>query len=151
MRRFRAILVLLVVIGAAAALEWRSRPSPGAPERVDEMFTICGVGSSFACVNDGDSFRLGQRKIRIRGIDAPESGEKARCDAERRQAELARETLLSWLNRGPFLMTVKAGDARDQYGRDLRILTRGEDEVEAFLVERGMAHRYRGKKLSWCD
>lgn len=151
MRRVRAVLVLLVMIGAATALTWWNRPVPGAPERIDEMFAICGAGSSFACVSDGDSFRLGQRKIRIRGIDAPESGEKARCDAERRKAVEAREALLSWLNRGAFTMTVKPGDARDQYGRDLRIVTRRGDAVESFMVGRGMAHDYRGKKLSWCE
>lgn len=153
MARFRAILVLLAMIGVAVALNlwnWPAQRQPGAVERVDELFTICGNGSSLACVSDGDSFRLGQRRIRIRGIDAPESGEKARCDSERRKADQARDVLLTWLNRGAFTMTVKAGDARDQYGRDLRILTRGADALETYMVGRGMAHAYRGKKLSWC-
>lgn len=150
MRRVRNILVLLIMFGLAVGLGWRNRTVPGAPERVDEVFTLCGSGSSFACVSDGDSFRLGQRRIRIRGIDAPESGEKASCAAERGKAEAARNALLSWLNGGAFTMTVKPGDSRDQYGRELRILARDDDLVEAYMVGRGMAHAYRGRKLSWC-
>src|SRR5688500_18037969 len=36
-----------------------------APERVDERFTRCGRGRAHACVIDGDTFKLGDRKIRI--------------------------------------------------------------------------------------
>ncbi|MEP7315797.1 MAG: thermonuclease family protein [Sphingomicrobium sp.] len=143
-------MFLLVLIGLVAALNWWNRPVPGLAEGVDELFAICGFASSFACVSDGDSFRLGQRGIRVRGINAPESGEKARCDAERQKSDQARDALLAWLNRGAFTMTVKPGDARDQNGRDLRILTRGTDALETHMVGRGMAHVYRGKKLSWC-
>ena len=79
MRRLRSVLLLLVLLAVAGALQWwrTPAPAPGAPERVDQFFTRCGQGSSFACVSDGDSFRLGKRKIRIRGIDAPETGDTA--------------------------------------------------------------------------
>ena len=151
MRRLRSVLLLLVLLAVAGALQWWRTPAPGAPERVDQFFTRCGQGSSFACVSDGDSFRLGKRKIRIRGIDAPESGEKARCEAERVKAEQAAEALLAWLNRGAFMMTAKSGDARDQYGRDLRIVTRDGRTVDEVLIGKGLAHRYVNHKTSWCD
>ena len=41
-----------------------------APERIDEHFTRCGRGRGHACVIDGDTIKLGQRKIRIIGIHA---------------------------------------------------------------------------------
>src|SRR5215207_7765118 len=43
------------------------------PERVSESFTRCGPGRGHACVVDGDTFKLGTRKVRIIGIDAPET------------------------------------------------------------------------------
>lgn len=150
MRRLRGLLLLLALLAVAAGLRWWQTPAPGAPERVDEYFVRCGEGSSFACVSDGDSFRLGQRKIRIRGIDAPETGEKARCPEERAKAEAARDALLAWLNRGPFEMRAKPGDARDQYGRDLRIVTRDGAAVDDALIAKGLAHKYVNRKLSWC-
>ena len=35
-------------------------------------------------VIDGDTFALGRERIRILGIDAPETANRARCEAERR-------------------------------------------------------------------
>lgn len=150
MRRVRSLLLLLFLLAIGAALQWWRTPAPGAPERVDEFFSLCGEGGSFACVGDGDSFRLGQRKIRVRGIDAPEMGDKAGCEAERVKAEAARIALRDWLNRGPFEMRTKAGDARDQYGRDLRILVRGGRTVDEEMIAKGLAHKYVNRKTSWC-
>ena len=42
------------------------------PERISERFTRCGPGRGHACVVDGDTIKLGERKVRIIGIDAPE-------------------------------------------------------------------------------
>jgi endonuclease YncB( thermonuclease family) len=44
-------------------------------------------------VVDGDTIRLGRERIRILGIDTPETQNRARCDAERRLAALATMTL----------------------------------------------------------
>ena len=45
----------------------------GEPERVAAQFTRCGPGRVHACVVDGDTFKLGKRRVRIIGIDAPET------------------------------------------------------------------------------
>src|SRR5688572_15968729 len=55
-------------------------------ERVGATFTRCGQGSSFACVVDGDTIRLGDRRVRLLGIDAPELT-AARCPGEKALAE----------------------------------------------------------------
>lgn len=155
MRRFRSVILLLILFAIAVWLQWPTNRDPGEPERVDEVFTICGIGSSFACVHDGDSFRLGSRKIRIRSIDAPEVGDGAKCDSERAKAIVARDALLKLLNQGPFDMTAKAGDVHDQYGRELKNLTRTSRdgkivELGDELVKRGIVHEYRGHKSIWC-
>jgi micrococcal nuclease len=141
-----AILAGLILYNDPSLI--RPAPEPGKPERVSETFIPCGTARAFACVVDGDSFRLGTRKIRIRGIDAPER--EGACPAETALAARSAEALLRELNRGPFVMTAARRDERDQYGRELRILTRDGKSIGDALVAAGMAHDYRGKKLSWC-
>ena len=92
------------------------------PERIDEQFTRCGRGRGHACVVDGDTFKLGQRRIRIIGIDAPEVN--ARCPAEARMAEAATAGLQRLLNQGPFEMVGRIDGMTDRYGRDLRAVRR---------------------------
>src|SRR4030095_13430641 len=73
------------------------------PERVNERFTRCGRGRGHACVIDGDTIKLGDRKIRIIGIDTPEVD--AQCPEEARLAEKAAAELKRLLNQGPFRMS----------------------------------------------
>lgn len=124
-----------------------------APERIDERFTRCGPGRGHACVIDGDTFKLGKRKIRIVGIDAPEI--HGQCPAETVLAERATRKLQTLLNQGPFTMTGRVGDMQDRYGRDLRTIerVRRDGTVQSFADEMrqaGLAHRYTGFKWGWC-
>lgn len=128
------------------------------PEQVNEHFTRCGLGRgagySWACVIDGDTFKLGTRKIRIIGIDTAEVD--ARCPDEARLAEQATAELLRLLNQGPFRMTGRIGGQKDLYGRDLRALTRVRpDGTEQSIAEdmraSGLARRYLGGfRGGWC-
>ena len=126
-----------------------------APERVDAQFTRCGRGRGHACVIDGDTFKLGQRKVRIIGIDTPEVD--AQCPAEARAAEAATAELQRLLNQGPFEMVGRIGDQTDRYGRDLRALTRkradgSTQSIAGEMRDGGFARRYLGGYRSgWCD
>jgi endonuclease YncB( thermonuclease family) len=102
---------------------------------------------------DGDTFRLGKRRIRIVGIDAPEV--KGQCDSERRLAAAATGKLHSLLNEGPFVMTGRLDGMKDRYGRDLRVLNRPLPDgtmqsIASAMRESGLARRYVGHKSSWC-
>lgn len=124
------------------------------PERVNAKFTRCGPGRGHACVVDGDTFKIGQRKIRIIGIDAPET-HPARCPEEARLGELATAKLQALLNQGPFTMVGRIDDSRDKYGRDLRAITRklsnGKTQsIADDLRSSGLVHRYVGFKTGWC-
>ena len=124
------------------------------PERVDARFTRCGPGRGNACVIDGDTFKLGKRKVRIVGIDAPET-HPANCPEEARLGEAATAELMRLLNHGPFTMTARIDDSRDRYGRDLRVISRTRPDgrgqsVAADMRAVGLAHRYLGYKTSWC-
>ena len=123
------------------------------PERVDARFTRCGRGRGQACVVDGDTFKLGQRKIRIIGIDAPET--KAQCPKEAQLAEAATVKLQALLNEGPFTMIGRFDDMQDRYGRDLRIVERrradgSTQSIADDMRASGLAHRYLGFKTGWC-
>ena len=84
------------------------------PERVAEPFSRCGPGRAHACVIDGDTIKIGPRKIRIIGIDAPET-HPARCPEEARAGEAATAELQRLLNQGPYTMTGRIGDGHDRY------------------------------------
>jgi endonuclease YncB( thermonuclease family) len=126
-----------------------------APERVAHRFTPCGRGRGHACVIDGDTFKLGKRKIRIVGIDAPET-HGANCPEEARLGQAATVTLMRLLNQGPFTMTGRIDDMTDRYGRELKVVTRTRPDgsIQSIAEEMrasGLAHRYVGRKTSWCD
>ena len=125
------------------------------PERVDERFTRCGPGRGHACVIDGDTIKLGQRKIRIIGIDAPEL-HSPQCPEEARLAEAATVKLQDLLNQGPFDMVGSVTRDKDRYDRDLRAINRANPDgsttsIAEEMRSSGLAHRYAGGfKLGWC-
>jgi endonuclease YncB( thermonuclease family) len=120
-----------------------------ATEQVSATFTPCGPGRGSACVVDGDTFKLGDRKIRITGIDAPELVEP-RCPTEAALARRAADRLLLLLNQGPFVMVAHRLQRQDRHGRDLMVIRRGGRSIGAELMDEGLAHRYIGSKRSWC-
>ena len=126
-----------------------------APERVSERFTRCGRGRGNACVIDGDTIKLGARKVRIIGIDTPET-HPANCPEEARLGELATAELQRLLNQGPFEMVGRSFNDHDRYGRDLRALSRrrADGTVQSIADDMrasGLAHRYLGGfKAGWC-
>lgn len=106
---------------------------------------LCGAGKRVTCVVDGDTLWLGGEKIRLDGIDAPETD--GRCQAERmlaRRATLA----LSGLLAGKAIDLRRTGT--DRYGRTLaKVLADGRDVGEQMLRE-GLARPWAGRRESWC-
>lgn len=147
-------LVTLAVIAYDGALLEPPAFLQTDPETVSATFTRCGRGRGHHCVVDGDTFKIGERKVRVVGIDTPEVA--ARCPAEAAAAERATQALQAWLNRGPFRMTARLDEPADRYGRDLRMLKRtapggGEDHLADHMREGGWARRYMGGwRGGWC-
>jgi endonuclease YncB( thermonuclease family) len=106
-------------------------------------------------VIDGDTFKLGQRKVRIIGIDTPET-HPARCAEEARLGELAPVKLQQLLNERPFEMVAPVYRDTDRYGRDLRVIRRkladgSYQNMAEDMRKNGLAHRYAGRfKTGWC-
>ena len=97
------LIALLALVGALLdpSILPPIGPTAGRPERINASFTRCGQGRSMACVVDGDTIRLGRRRVRLIGIDAPEIA-GAQCPAERALGERAANRLLALVNQGEF-------------------------------------------------
>ena len=124
-------------------------PLAAPPQRVSTSFTSCGPGHGSACVIDGDTLKLGDRKIRIIGIDAPELM-APQCPAEEVLARKSADRLRELLNRGEFEMVAHRLQRRDRHGRDLMVIQRNGQSIGAILIDEGLADRYLGSKRSWC-
>ena len=149
----RWLLVVPVLVIAGALLDPSLVPPMGPlavpAEQVTATFTACGPGRAPACVVDGDTFKLGDRKIRIIGIDAPELAAPL-CPAEAARAKRAAERLRVLLNEGEFEMVAHRLQQQDRHGRDLMVVRRGDRSIGSQLIDEGLAHRYLGSKRSWC-
>ena len=159
LRDIRQLLWLAPLLLLGGALLDPSLIQPIGPlaatERVSATFTACGPGRGPACVIDGDTFKLGSRKIRIIGIDTPET-HPARCAKEAELGEAATARLQILLNQGPFEMSAWAHNGNDRYGRELRAISRklpdgSTQSIAADMRESGLARRYMGGfKMGWC-
>ena len=121
----------------------------GVTEVVTAKFSACSGGNDPACVIDGDTFRLGDRTIRITGIDAPEIT-RPLCPAEAALGRRSAARLLDLLNQGPFDMIAHRLQREDRHGRSLMVLRRNGNSIGSQLIDEGLAHRYTGFKISWC-
>lgn len=150
--RYLLLFAPLLLIGGALldpSLIEPVGPFADQPEEVATSFTRCGPGRGPACVVDGDTFKLGERRIRITGIDAPELA-APRCAAEATLARRSADRLRDLLNQGPFAMVAHRLQRQDRHGRDLMVIRRNGKSIGALLREEGLAHRYIGSKRSWC-
>jgi len=122
---------------------------------------IDGVGlNRIDSVYDGDTFRatinglpnwIGENAaMRIFGIDTPERGWRAGCDAERIKADAAAELVRDMLTGAKHVVVDIYG--RDKYGRILVDPLADGVSVRQALLDAGLAIGYSGgKKSGWCD
>ncbi|GGD59789.1 hypothetical protein GRI62_00535 [Erythrobacter arachoides] len=137
----------LLILGASLLVrEWTVRPVQWSA--LDRPFAPCGEGrGASACVIDGDTLAIGQRRVRLTGYDAPEIA--GACEAERRLAVVARDELARWASLGPFELDGGAEPPRDTYGRELRAARRGDELLADTMVQRQLARRSRLDR-GWC-
>lgn len=112
-------------------------------------FSICGKKRK-NCVVDGDTFWLDGEKIRLADIDTPEV-HQPKCASEQRLGIQATSRFLFLLNQGPFQLQRQADREFDRYGRRLLMVSRDGSSLGDQLVKEGLAHRWLGKRVSWCD
>lgn len=149
-----------ILVGAMWYFVGQQRIGPdrlpaGPSEVLNGPFTRCGKGRSVACVVDGDTIMIGQRTVRVIGIDAPEL-HPARCPDEAQQGEAAAQLLLTLVNQGPVTLAGPTPPVRDEYGRELKHLLRARPDgsVQSLaddLVASKLVRAYlRGPRDPWC-
>lgn len=143
-----AAIALLVGIPAARDSVEQRQESSSATIEVRASFGACHEGGGRNCVVDGDTIWLGGQKVRIAGIDAPETHEP-RCPREAELGKTAAERLRALLNSGTVLAT-PAGRDKDSNGRLLRDVAVDGRDVGKALINEGLARAYGGRKRGWC-
>ena len=97
------------------------------------------VGS--ACVTDGDTLRIGAQRIRLHGIDAPESKQTCRVAGKTWPCGAAATRALRERIAGRPI-TCEERD-RDRYGRIVAVCRLAGEDVNAWMVSQGWALAYR--------
>ena len=155
-RQIIAIIVFAIVAGTGVGAWMALKPAPtnsvssATNDPLSAQFGLCDGGRGGTCVIDGDTIRLEGEKIRIVGLDTPETHPPS-CA---READLGRQATLrlqELLNAGPFRLEATADRDRDRYGRLLREVTRNGVSLSDTLISEGLAYSYNGgAKQSWC-
>lgn len=139
-----------IAIGLLAAVFGGSTPAAmatGTPP-VRANFGACKWGGGTNCVVDGDTLYLEGEKIRIAGIDAPETHDFA-CDSELALGEQAAARLQQLVNGGAITLSAIDRD-EDRFGRKLRNVAVDGRDVGEVLIGEGLARAYGGGRRSWC-
>lgn len=139
----------------------RSVPAPQSPEatvpaprpetaalavhRASGTFAFCGRSGLTNCVADGNTFWVKGAKVRIAGIEAPQT-EQAKCASERQKGFAAKVRLRDLLNAGAF----ELGPAAAQSGTEIRAVHRGGKSIGEQLVSEGLAHASNAGNQPWC-
>lgn len=120
--------------GAGSGSGGPSVPKPTVPDRIE----ISGVPS----VVDGDTLDIRGTRIRLHGIDAPESAQTCRdsSGAEYRCGQQTALRLSDFINRRP--VSCQHRDT-DRYGRIVAVCKVGGADLNEWLVREGLAIAYR--------
>lgn len=122
--------------------------APRAGQVVNASFAKCGIGPRYNCVIDGDTFYYQGQKIRLSGIDTPETHEP-QCRQEAELGAAATRRFQELLNAGPFTL-VATGRDEDRYNRKLRGVRRDGRSLGNVLVAEGLARPWMGRRMPWC-
>lgn len=142
--RFAKVQIALAALIVGAALvftpqEQALSPTPAAADTWRRVHAI-----------DGDTIEAGGRRFRLANIDTPETGDLARCAAERRLGERATARARALLSSAGRIETQEIGRT-DAYGRAIaHVLIDGRDLGDVLVAE-GFARPWRGRREPWCD
>ncbi len=108
--------------------------------------------TALIAVIDGDTFDVGAERVRIANIDAPEL-HRAKCDAEKRLAVLAKKRLEELLAGDIEIVPGDLGTGRkkDRNGRTLATIRIGGVDIGEQLIAEGLVRPWEGKRKSWCE
>ena len=117
------------------------------------LSTVVLSGSAHADVSgrartiDGDTIEVGGKRIRLHGIDAPESGQL--CRAGGKSWRCGRQASRALADRADGRLVVCEERDRDRYGRIVALCRVGGEDLGAWLVSRGWALAYRRYSIDY--
>jgi len=116
------------------------------------------LSSKVIKVYDGDTFTIDAKdpltnknyRVRIRDIDTPEKGWRAKCAAEKNAAEIAQKYLNDLIYDKNVTLT---HFGQDKYGRLLADVKIDKIEIKNYLIEHNVARSYKihEQKPNWCQ
>lgn len=136
-RRAVGVAATLAVVAIVAVTQFTSQP-------------VAGASSLALRAIDGDTVEIiatGER-VRLANIDTPETGDRARCAAERRAAARATSEVRALLNSGS--AHVRYTGRIDTYGRKIGYVTIDGRDLGRMMIARGLARAWRGRREPWC-
>lgn len=98
---------------------------------------------------DGDTVRARGETYRLANIDAPETGPRAECAAERalgRRSTARVRQLIGDASR----VEARLVGRRDRYGREVAHIVIDGKDLGRVLISEGLAQPWRGRKAAWC-
>ncbi|MDJ0685361.1 MAG: thermonuclease family protein [Alphaproteobacteria bacterium] len=100
-------------------------------------------------VIDGDTVEIDGESIRLKDLDAPETGHRARCRRERIAGENATRALQGLVQRSRTVTVTRTGDGG--YGRTEAFLTVDGVDVTDWMIAQGHGVRWvPGRQHNWC-
>lgn len=102
-------------------------------------------------VIDGDTIDDMTTGVRYRfpNIDAPETGDGAKCANEAQRGELARLAVVTMINRAK-RVTARRTWRWDHYARRIAFVYADGVDIGKALVAKGFARPWRGRRETWC-
>ncbi len=151
-RRHRRANRVAVVLGVALGISLfgllvGQRDATSSPSSAVEAHGFSGADFR---VIDGDTIQnwASGERIRISNIDAAETGDRARCSAERRHGEAAKSEARRLFSSARSVVVRNEGF--DIYGRTLaHVMLDGHDFGETIIGE-NLARPWRGHREPWC-
>ncbi len=101
-------------------------------------------------VVDGDTLRDRTERYRVENIDAPETGARAECSAERALGLEAKAALEAWVASARRVEVFPVG-RRDRWNRVIDRVTIDGADLGQGLIARGLAQPWRGRKARFCS
>ncbi|MFN3689183.1 thermonuclease family protein [Salinarimonas sp.] len=143
-----AVLAVLALVGTLALAFVDRIREADAPAATVSVEADAGLLVGIARVTDGDSLRLGEERIRLHGIDAPEARQECRRadGAAWACGEVAGSRLAALADgREVACRTIE----RDRFGRVVARCAVDGVDLGATLVEEGLAFAYRSFSLDY--
>ncbi len=98
---------------------------------------------------DGDTIEISGKRIRLHGIDAPES--KQKCTAGGKEWACGQEATFALAQFIETHWVTCKGDKRDRYGRIIAVCFIGSYDLNAMMVREGWALAYRQYSMDYVD